>query len=85
MILGLVKDNAVDFAVAPFGWRKDRLEVVDWIPMNDPSLSRIYIQNPKDAFDWLLYLKPLRDEAWIGVVLYILIVPIILLLLAYTS
>ena len=44
----MVKNNEVDFAVAPFGWRKDRLEVVDWLPMNSKfSQAKIYVKNPK--------------------------------------
>ena len=76
--VGLVKDNKADFAVAPFGWRKDRLEVVDWLPMNAPSVAQIYIKNPKDSLDWHAYIKPLRTNAWIGGLLFLAILPIIM-------
>ena len=83
MYLGLVKENIVDFAVAPFGWRKDRLEVVDWLPMNIPSLAKIYIKNPKDAFDLRAYIKPLTTESWIGLFIFLAIIPIIMCPLAF--
>ena len=77
--IGLVKNNEVDFAVAPFGWRKDRLEVVDWLPMNSKSSqAKIYVKNPKDAFDIWAYTKPLRTDSWIGLFIFLAIVPIII-------
>ena len=76
--LGLVHKREVDFAVDPFGWRKDRFEVVDYLPMNKPGIGRIYIANPKESFDWFVYIKPLTIDSWCAVALFVLFVPIIM-------
>ena len=75
---GLVHERKVDFAVDPFGWRKDRFQVVDYLPMNKDAIGKIYIANPKESFDWLVYVKPLTIDSWCAVVLFILIVPVIM-------
>ena len=76
--LGLINNDLVDFAINSFGWRKDRLELVDYIPMNGPSTSLVYIKNPKDTFDWNVYLTPLTPNAWKGVIIFSLIMPILM-------
>ena len=70
----------VDFAVAPFGWRKDRLEVIDYIPMNPASVAKIYIRNPVNTFsvDWKVYFSPLTGPAWVGILLLLLLAPAIM-------
>ena len=78
VFLGLVHKREVDFAVDPFGWRKDRFEVVDYLPMNKPGIGRIYIANPKESFDWFVYIKPLTIDSWCAVALFVLFVPIIM-------
>ena len=78
-MIGLVHDRKVDFAVDPFGWRKDRFQVVDYLPMNKPALGRLYIANPKETFDWYVYTKPLTFDSWCAVALFILFVPLLML------
>ena len=79
----MVHERKVDFAVDPFGWRKDRLQVVDYLAMNKNSYGQIYIVNPKESYDWQVYLKPLTTESWIAVSLFCLIVPILMLVVMF--
>ena len=46
--------------------------------MNKDAIGKIYIANPKESFDWLVYVKPLTIDSWCAVVLFILIVPVIM-------
>ena len=61
----------------PFGWRKDRFQVVDYLPMNKPAIGRMYIANPKETFDWYVYTKPLTVDSWCAVALFIACVPLL--------
>ena len=80
-IIGLVHERKVDFAVDPFGWRKDRLKVVDYLAMNKRAFGQIYIANPQDSYDWMVYLKPNTTDAWIAVSLFFLLIPPIMAVL----
>ena len=74
----MVVDGKVDAVIAPFLYSKERNEVLDYINLVDTEYGRIYIQNPKEEFDWEVYTKPLRAESWAGILLFCLIAPIIL-------
>ena len=87
-----MKNREVDFAVAPFGWRKDRLEVIDYIPMNPAGVGQIYIRNPAitnidGAFkvDWMTYSSPFTYSAWFGAILLSLIAPAIMTVIVIDS
>ena len=43
----------------------------------------IYIRNPRETFDWEIYTKPLTINAWMGLLLFGLVVPILLLIPMY--
>ena len=63
-----------------FGYTKDRSEVVNFLTFDDPNYGQIYIKNPRENFDWKVYTKPLRKEAWIGVLIFGLVIPVFIMI-----
>ena len=76
----MVKDDKVDLALLPFGYTKERTKIVDYLMIGKREHGRIYIRNPRETFDWGVYTKPLRKEAWIAVLLAFLVLPIFMMI-----
>ena len=72
----MVLDGMVDFAIAPFGITKERMNEVEYLITGKGLKGRIYIRNPKDGVDWELYIKPLKTRSWIGIIIFCVIVSI---------
>ena len=81
----MVLNGEVDFAIDSFGITKERMEVVDYLIFAKGGMGRIYIRNPKDGRDWKVYIKPLRQEAWIGILLFCIITPILMMIVLLGS
>ena len=81
LILGLAVNGKVDFAINDFGYTQERGEVAKFLEFNEPNYGQIYIRNPKETYDWLVYTKPLTTEAWTGVIIFTVSVPLFLVLL----
>ena len=81
----MVLDGTVDFALDSFGITKERMDVADYLIFAKGGMGRIYTRNPKDGRDWKVYIKPLRKEAWIGILLFCIIVPILMMVILLGS
>ena len=81
----MVLDGTVDFAIDSFGITKERMDVADYLIFAKGGMGRIYTRNPKDGRDWKVYIKPLRKEAWIGILLFCIIVPILMMVVLLGS
>ena len=77
-MIGLAVNGMVDFAIDNFGYTKKRAEVGNFLLFDEPYYGRIYIRNPKETVDWEVYIKPLTIEAWNGVVVFAISVPLVL-------
>ena len=65
----------VDFVVDNFGITAERMEILDYIPIDGPSHGRIYIRNPKESIDIEVYTNSLRRSSWFGLPLFCILVP----------
>ena len=75
----MLDNKSIDFAISTFTQRPSRRKVVDYMVVNTkPSRGYIYVKNPKETFDWEVYGQPLWQAAWIGVVLFCMLVPILM-------
>ena len=81
LILGLAVNGKVDFAINDFGYTQERGEVAKFLEFNEPNYGQIYIRNPKETYDWLVYTKPLTTEAWTGIMIFTIFVPLFLVVL----
>ena len=77
----MVLNGEVDLAMSNFGISQVRYEVIDFLQFQPPIKSFICIRNPKETFDWEVYTKPLRKEAWLGLGLFVLLVPLLMMIL----
>ena len=75
--LGSLVDKRNQIGIGPFGYSLERIDVVDFLTLLDPEYAFLYVRNPKETFDWEVYIKPLRKEAWIGVCAFCLITPLL--------
>ena len=81
----MVLDGVVNFAVDSFGITNERMNVVDYLIFGKGGMGRIYTRNPKDGRDWKVYIKPLRKEAWIGILLFCIITPTLMMIILLGS
>ena len=72
----MLQSNA-DIIIGPFAYTVERKEVLNYIYLIPPEYGRLYIQNPKDSFDWNVFTKPFKRESWIGTFLFCLVTPIL--------
>ena len=82
---GMVLDKMVDFACGVFVMTRERMNDVDFLILRKSGLGRIYIRNPKDESDWKVYLKPLMKEAWIGILIFSAVIPVLMVLILMDS
>ena len=79
VLIGLILNDKVDFAISTFALRESRRKVVDYMfTSNNPSRGYIYVKNPKETFDWTVYGQPFWQETWIVVMLFCAIIPILM-------
>ena len=77
-------DGEADFAISDFMVKESRAKVIDYlITSEEVEVGRFYIKNPRDTYDWTVFFQPLYLEAWIGLVLFSVIVPILSAMLVY--
>ena len=81
----MVLDKMVDFACGVFVMTRERMNDVDFLILRKSGLGRIYIRNPKDESDWKVYLKPLMKDAWIGILIFSAVIPVLMVLILMDS
>ena len=59
-----------------FGMIPQRRTVMEYIIISSGGKGRIYIRNPTESFDWKVFTEPLVKDAWIGVALFVFLVPL---------
>ena len=75
----MLQNNDIDFAVSIFSLNQYRMSAVDYmITRSSPSRGYIYVQNPKETFDWEVYAQPFWQQTWIAIAIFSVIVPIIM-------
>ena len=76
-IIGLLENNEIDIAPADLTVTKARSAVVDYLPGITPDNQQIFIRNPAEALNWKAYVEPFTLGSWIGILLFIVIIPIV--------
>ena len=75
----MLVNQKLDFAISTFSQQQSRRKVVDYIVVNNnPSRGYIYVQNPKETFDWVVYAQPFWQDAWIGTILFCTLFPVLI-------
>ena len=81
---GLTAGGEVDIGLAPFVVRKTRAKVVDYLISNENFLhGYFYIKNPRDTYDWTVFFLPLWKEAWIGLMVFAFVTPILIAMIVF--
>ena len=79
IFIGSIRGGKADLAIGMFVVRKERLMTMDMLIFLTKQPAHIYIKNPRDAFDWEVYTKPLTKNAWFGIFGFFLLVPPLLM------
>ena len=80
----LVADKRVDFALNTFGVRKSRAKAVDYLIINKyVGQGWFYIKNPRNTYDWTVFFQPLYEEAWIGLLVFSFITPLLIAIIEF--
>jgi hypothetical protein len=66
----------VDLTIGPYSITEERMNDLDFLITDEGGVGRIYIRNTEDGFDWSVYIKPFKSGAWIGIILFCIIVPV---------
>ena len=77
-IIGLLENNEIDIAPADLTVTKARSAVVDYLPGITPDNQQIFIRNPAEALNWKAYVEPFTLKSWLGILLFIVFVPIVI-------
>ena len=73
----LIEDK-IDLAVADLTVTNSRSTAVDFLPSMMGSHEQLFLRNPADGLVLNAYAQPLTIIAWIGIALFIIIIPPIL-------
>ena len=79
----MVADEKADFAITTFVMRENA-KIIDFLILSaKPAFGWFYIKNPRDTYDWTVFFQPLYAEAWIGLLFFSVLVPILMALLVF--
>ena len=82
IFIGMILNKKVDFAISTFALRESRMKVVDFMVVQSATTrGYIYLQNPKETFDWEVYTKPFWKQTWIFVILFCVVFPLLMILI----
>ena len=74
----------MDFAINPMLLRENRAKVVDYlITKEDAYIGYFYIKNPRNTYDWTVFFQPLWEEAWIGLIVFTFVTPLLIAMIAF--
>ena len=75
----MVVNKKADFSVAFFGMKQNRMRVVDYLVTYAKAMvGHFYIKNPRETYDWAVFLQPLYKEAWIAIAIFFLVIPVLI-------
>ena len=77
-LLGLLKDRKKDVGVSPFTLKQSRASVVDYLPTLMAAYEQFFIRNPAESYDWMAYTLPLTRDAWLAIVVFSILIPLIM-------
>ena len=61
------------------------MKVVDYLIVHGPYRGRIYIRNPIETTDWMVYINPLRKDAWIGAAVFCILISVFMRIFLFYS
>ena len=74
----MLQQGEVDIAPADLTITKERSTVVDFLPSLSESYHHLFLKNPADESNWKVYVEPLTPLCWLGISLFIVIIPLII-------
>ena len=74
-IVGQCIRNEIDIALSDFTLTRERTWVIDYPPVIEEAIIRLYIKNPAESLNWMAYTEPVMNMAWMGIVCFLLITP----------
>ena len=64
--------------------RENRAKVVDYLIVDERvDLGYFFIKNPRNTYDWTVFFQPLRWWAWIGLMTFSFVTPVLIALIVF--
>ena len=77
-------EEKVDFLVHEFLVKESRAKVVDYLVTLTPEIrGRFFVKNPRYAYDWTVFSRPLYENAWISVFIFSLVTPMAMVVVLF--
>jgi ionotropic kainate glutamate receptor 2 len=77
-MVGMIERGISDIAVTDLSMTKDRSSAVDFLPSLMETSEELFINHPGESLSLDGYTAPFSFSSWVGVILWLIIVPIIL-------
>ena len=78
---GLVRmlyENEIDIAPQEFTVFTTRASAIDFLPTIYQTRELLFLRNPEKFWSFYAYIKPLKIDAWIGVLLFAIVIPVLI-------
>ena len=82
-MIGMIVDGKMDIAPCSFAITSARTQVVDFLPVLSEVYQSIFLKNPNDGINWIAYLQPFTPTCWIGVIIFLIVVPPMMAIVLY--
>ena len=74
-LTGMLEQGKLDIAPAEFTITQARSTAADFLPTIAESYQQIFLKNPSDALHWKAYTDPFTPFCWVGIILFIAVLP----------
>ena len=78
---GLVRklyENEIDIAPQDFTVLTTRAMAIDYLPTIYQTRELLFLRNPEKFWSFYAYIDPLTINAWIGVLLFVIVIPVLI-------
>ena len=78
IFIAQIINSEIDIAPAEFTITQNRSKAVDFLVPITQSHQRFFIKNPANSFNWMAFIEPLRNSAWLATFILLISFPPIL-------
>ena len=78
IFIAQIINSEIDIAPAEFTITQNRSKAVDFLVPITQSHQRFFIKNPANSYNWMAFIEPLRNSAWLATFILLISFPPIL-------
>ena len=77
-LIRMLYDNEIDIAPQDFTVLTTRATAIDYLPSIYQTREQLFLRNPEKFWSFYAYIDPLTMQAWIGVLLFVIVIPVLI-------